>query len=401
MSGTRTKTQDNPQPRGCWRLMWAAHRSARLSFQTLRWLLLTVVVVSALFFDRIAHPVYPGQRGVKWIRFSGGTVLDRSYPEGMHFTFPWDRFIVYDVRIQEISLTSTIYAQDGLAIKVTCSVRFRPTASYLPRLHQDLGPDYVDKVVRPEIISSLRKVLGNYDPAEIYAKDEQGLLDELGTTLRDDLNSKYFTVNEFLVTELELPQQLQQAIQRKLTEEQNELAYRFVLKREQQEKQRRIIEAEGLRRFEQISGLSVFTWRGLDVTERLATSTNAKVILMGTGADQLPVILNADSGPPPGPVPPGPVPPGPDRADAKPANPSNGSDAGASPESHLGPSLPFIPNPQPTSDGNGASVDPNRPAGPRLGPSLPFVPNQPSDTVGRGPQRAPDTAESNRTARPR
>lgn len=260
----------------------------------LKTLLLIVVLVCIIFFNRIVQSVYPGEMGVLWSRLGGGTVLDRTYTEGMYIIWPWDNFYIYDMREQELEQTTLVYARDGLEISVVTSIRFRPTMHYLPRLHQDLGPNYVHKVITPEVTSSVRKVLGNFAPEDIYAKDEEGLIGELNSILREDLNAEFFEVTEFLVKELQLPDRIELAIQRKLEAEQDMLAYRFFLIREKDEKERRIIEAEGLRAFETISGISVLRWRAIKATETIANSPNAKVILAGTGENQLPVLLSAD-----------------------------------------------------------------------------------------------------------
>ncbi len=283
-----------PRPRGWRRLLRAGRRFVAF---VLKMLVVVVLFTIAIFFDRIVHAVHSGHLGVHWQRFGGGTVLDRTYGEGMHITWPWDEFYIYDVRVQHFDQETLVYAQDGLEITARTSIRFRPTLVNLPLLHQEIGPDYVEKIIRPESVSTLRKVLGNYTPEMIYSKDEEGLLAEIGRTLRADLNSQYFEVAAFLVLQLELPAAIEEAVQAKLTEEQKMLSYHFRLEREFDEKERRIIEAEGLAAFEQISGLSILRWRGIEATEHLASSPNAKIILMGTGEGQLPVILNADVNP--------------------------------------------------------------------------------------------------------
>ncbi len=291
------------------RRKWAYRKRRAREFATMagKGLIVVVLFTIVIFFDRIVHSVYPGEIGVLWSRFFGGTQLDDVYREGMVITFPWDEFYKYDVRVQELKRTTVVYAQDGLEITVNTSVRYRPKADQVPRLHQDVGPEYVQKIVEPETISTLRRVLGNYTPEMIYAKDEQGLLLDLSKTLRAELDPEYFVIVEFLVLELRLPSTIENAIKDKLTQEQQMLSYRFRLETEKDEKERRIIEAEGLKAFETISGVPILKWRGIEATETLARSPSSKIVLMGTGGDQLPIILNADVAPPGNAAPP-PVP---------------------------------------------------------------------------------------------
>jgi hypothetical protein len=60
------------------------------------------------------------------------------------------------------------------------------------------------------------------------------------------------------------------------------------------EKRKRAIEAEGISEFEARSHVSILKWRGIEVTEALANSPHSKVIVLGTGADQLPILLSGD-----------------------------------------------------------------------------------------------------------
>ena len=257
-------------------------------------LLLVLLLIVSFFFHDIVHEILPGQRGVLWKRFGGGTQTGESYAEGTLFTWPWDNVYLYDMREQESRQTTVVYAQDGLEITALISVRFRLLSDDLPGLHQEIGPHYIDKVIVSEATSTVRKVLGNYTPEMIYAKDEQGLLTELRATLEQDLNPRFFKLVAILVLDLRLPEGIEVAIQGKLAEEQNMLSYHFRLEREEDETIRRITEAEGIREFEAISGLSILKWRGLEVTEKLAASANAKIVLMGSSEAQLPLLLNAD-----------------------------------------------------------------------------------------------------------
>jgi regulator of protease activity HflC (stomatin/prohibitin superfamily) len=256
----------------------------------------TIAILVVLFFvvltsNRIVHNIGPGERGVLWSRFAGGTVLDRIYGEGMRLILPWDRLYVYNIRVQEIHDTAIVLSSNGLPITVTYSCRYRPYPGTLPELHQQYGPTYADTLVKPEVISALRVVIGNYRPEDIYARDEAGLLDEIFTTLQENLTTDDVVVQDVLVKELRLTPEIESAINQKLVQEQQALAYEFRLKLEDAERQRKTIEAEGVRSFRDISGIDILKWRGIEATLELAKSPNAKIVVLGNGQNQLPIIL--------------------------------------------------------------------------------------------------------------
>jgi prohibitin 1 len=92
-----------------------------------------------------------------------------------------------------------------------------------------------------------------------------------------------------------LPAMLKTSIEAKQQAEQDALRMSFVLQKEKQEAERKRIEAQGIRDFQQVvtQGISqqLLEWKGIEATERLATSTNAKVVIIGNPHNGLPLIL--------------------------------------------------------------------------------------------------------------
>jgi len=115
-------------------------------------------------------------------------------------------------------------------------------------------------------------------------------LDEIFTVLQANLTNHDVVAQDILVKELRLTPELEAAINDKLIQEQNALKYEFTLKSEEGERQRKVIEAQGIRAFSDISRIDILKWRGLQATEALAKSANAKVVVIGSGT-QLPIIL--------------------------------------------------------------------------------------------------------------
>lgn len=246
-----------------------------------------------LFWQSVIVYVYAGQQGVYWSRFLGGT-SDMVLGEGAHLKFPWDDIYIYDVRLSAIHQTTMLLGKDGMEMKIRWSVRFRPIYKRLPELHQTIGPDYAEKAIVPGIISSLRQILGNYTAEEIYAYDEQALLGELETHVEKHFTNYPIYIKNLLILELQLPKEMEDGIVNKLLQKQQMLSYEFRQKSQELEKKRLKTEAEGIKQFEETSDISILKWKGIQATVELAKSPNSKIIVIGTNAQSLPLLLNTD-----------------------------------------------------------------------------------------------------------
>jgi len=104
-------------------------------------------------------------------------------------------------------------------------------------------------------------------------------------------------IEDIIITKITLPETIKASIERKLAAEQLSMEFDYKLMIEEKERQRKAIEASGIREFETVSGISILKWKGLEVTSELAKSENAKIIIMGNGDQDLPILLNTESKP--------------------------------------------------------------------------------------------------------
>ncbi len=113
--------------------------------------------------------------------------------------------------------------------------------------------------------------------------------------LTSQLNQRGLLVENVLLRDIQLPATLKAAIEAKQQAEQESLAMNFRLQKETQEAQRKRIEASGIRDFQQIvaQGItpSLLEWKGIEATESLAKSANAKIVVVGNSKNGLPLIL--------------------------------------------------------------------------------------------------------------
>jgi len=238
----------------------------------------------------------PGEKGVKFKRFSGGIDKEMVYDQGFKVVMPWDKMIVYDVRTKESDDQMEVLSKNGLTIAVELSYRYMPMADKIGDLHDEIGVNYLEQIIKPEIRSATREVIGKYLPEELYSTKREAIQEEIFERTREGVGKKYIILDKVLIREVALPEKLKQAIEQKLEEEQLAFQFDFKLDRERKEAERKTIEAQAKADANRILNASltdkILKDKGIEATMELANSPNAKVVIIGGGDQGLPLILN-------------------------------------------------------------------------------------------------------------
>lgn len=238
----------------------------------------------------------PGHKGVIFKRFSGGLAKDKIYDQGFRVIAPWNKMFIYDVRINEGFEKMEVLSKNGLSITVELSYRFAPISEKIGYLHDEIGADYIRRILQPEIRSATREVIGKYLPEELYSTKREAIQDEIFNATSEAVGPKHLVVDAVLIRSVELPPKLKGAIEQKLEEEQLAFQYEFKLDRERKEAERKIIEAQAKADANKILSASlsdkILRDKGIEATLELAQSPNSKVVIVGGGDEGLPLILN-------------------------------------------------------------------------------------------------------------
>lgn len=240
-----------------------------------------------------------GHGGIVFDSFGQGTQKE-LYGEGLHVLRVGKELIVYDMRVQEMKEELSVLSNNGLDLRVDASVRYRADAPKIFELHTQTGPRYADILVGPIVRSEARKVFGRYAPEEIYSTKREQIEKEIYDEVLRALGGKHVLVEAILVRDVILPEAIRLAIGDKLAEEQRSQKMRFTLDKERQEADRKKIEAEGIATYQSIvrQGLTneYLRLKGIEVTEKLASSPNSKIILVGSGSSGgLPLVYQPDA----------------------------------------------------------------------------------------------------------
>jgi regulator of protease activity HflC (stomatin/prohibitin superfamily) len=224
-----------------------------------------------------------------------GRVNGVVLPEGTHLVNPFAYNNIMDVRTQQVKETATVPSNEGLIITLDTSLLFRLNPAAAADVYQKLGKNYVDVVVEPNLRSTLREVTASHTANALYSGEREKVAQEINQMLATELAKRGVIVENVLLRDIQLPQTLKASIELKQQAEQESLAMSFRLQKERQEAERKRIEAQGIRDFQTTvaQGISpqLLEWKGIEATETLAKSPNAKVVVIGSGKSGLPLIL--------------------------------------------------------------------------------------------------------------
>ncbi len=224
-----------------------------------------------------------------------GNVSDDILHPGLRVVNPLLQIHKMSVRTQEVKETATVPSSEGLIVTLDVSLLFNLDPGKAPDVYRTLGRSYTDVFVEPQLRSHVRGATASFEAKGLYTSARE----VIATRILEDLGPIYvergFVNAAILLRNVDLPDIVAKAIQQKLKAEQEAEQMRFVLLREQQEAERKRIEARGISDFQRIvsQGISepLLRWKGIEATEHLALSQNAKVVIIG-GQNGLPLILN-------------------------------------------------------------------------------------------------------------
>ncbi|KAK3237010.1 hypothetical protein CYMTET_52885 [Cymbomonas tetramitiformis] len=228
-----------------------------------------------------------------------GYVQKRTIPQGVHFKIPFASAHNFSLKTQLIDSSQDVPTSEGLIVKLEVSLLFRVKEEFVGKLYQTVGTNYREVLVLPEVKSTVRALTSRVSAKALYSAGRTDLSDGIVKELNAKLEPRGIIVEEALLRQITLPDLVTRAIEAKLRAEQESQQMEFVIIKEKQEANRKRIEAQGISDFQAIvsEGINaqLLEWKGIEATETLAKSPNAKVVVIGNSQNGLPLILGDGS----------------------------------------------------------------------------------------------------------
>ncbi len=227
-----------------------------------------------------------------------GNVSDQTLKPGVNFVNPMANVVKFDARTQELKEVMNVPSKEGLSVELEISLLYSLSFENANKIYKTVGEDYVEKILIPQFRSVVRGVTAKYEARALYTAEREQLSREMETELSKLVKPRGITLEAAPLRQIILPPGLTNSIEEKLKSEQESQRMQFVLQRETQEAERKRIEAKGIADFQDIvaRGISdqLLKWKGIEATEKLASSNNTKIVVIGSGKDGLPLILGGN-----------------------------------------------------------------------------------------------------------
>lgn len=224
-----------------------------------------------------------------------GRVTGEMLPEGIHLINPLKSVAKLNVQTQSAKESAAVPSNEGLILTLDTSLLYHLDRTKAADVFQKIGVDYDTKVIEPTLRAAVRSATSAHTANALYTNARELVARQIQDELTAELGARGIVAENILLRDVQLPAMLKTSIEAKQQAEQDALRMSFVLQKEKQEAERKRIEAQGIADFQRIVALGIsaqlLQWKGIEATEHLANSPNAKVVLIGSAKTGLPLIL--------------------------------------------------------------------------------------------------------------
>lgn len=242
-----------------------------------------IIIFAVILFYSIFKPfivIRPGNIAVIENKFTG--MEQRVLKPGFHFLIPVvQRPEIYSTQIQTYTMSSVseegqrsgddslvVLTSDGQPVTIDMTVKYRLEQNKVWKLHNDIGINFEDKIIRPTLRSTIRLVVSKYTVVELYSSNPRDIAKTLGLneedlkgkqigryavqadmfeSLTEELIKHFIIITEVNIRDIKFSPEYQQAIEQKQVAQQDAERMNYVLEKSRKEKEQKIIDAEAVK----------------------------------------------------------------------------------------------------------------------------------------------------------
>ena len=275
-------------------VLWnrSRHSAADAAVQLRR---LGFVVAAVVLFLMVMSAVTIIRAGHVGVVDTFGNVSNTTLKSGIQFVNPFAHVEQLSWQLQELKETMDVPSKEGLTMGIEMSVLFHLDQDKAADVYKTIGENYVEKFLEPKFRSITRGVTASYEAKALYTSEREAVAQLIADDLKKEAAPRGIVIESTPMRRLTLPAKITAAIEDKLSADQESQRMTFELTKEKQEAERKRIEAQGVADFQKIvtDGISdkLLQWKGIEATQDLAKSPNAKIVIIGNAKNGLPLVL--------------------------------------------------------------------------------------------------------------
>jgi regulator of protease activity HflC (stomatin/prohibitin superfamily) len=193
-----------------------------------------------------------GEVGVVWTPEG----RPRALPEGQWGIGMGDVATIYNARSQEHGESLEVLAANGLRIVLDTSIRYHIVVPEAVALDHELGAHYYEVLLGPTLRSQARRVVGRYQPEEIYSTQREQIERQIREGMEGAIKGRHVVLEGVLIRNVTLPDSIQAAINDKLQAEQAALKMKFVIAEAEAQGQKELMQTKAQAERDKIAALS-------------------------------------------------------------------------------------------------------------------------------------------------
>jgi len=183
-----------------------------------------------------------GYRGVVFNQITGVAPLVLN--EGFHFKTPvLDKIIKMDVRTSKVEVEADSASKDLQTVQAKIALNYHLLPDAVNRVYQSIGLEYEYRIIDPAIQEAVKAVTAEFTAEELISKRGE-VKNQIKTELGDRLKTYNILVDDFNIINFQFSPEFDNAIEQKVTAEQQALKASRDLDRIKIEAEQKIAQAK-------------------------------------------------------------------------------------------------------------------------------------------------------------
>ncbi len=239
-----------------------------------------MLIALALFLQQCVV-VHPGEMGIKQTL---GKIIGKPNTQGLRWYNPFvSKVVLINIQTVEVFNVLPLPTKEGLSVNAEISLLYHLNPDSVQSVYTKFGTNYEEVMVLSNFRATAREISSRYFAKELYATERNKVERAIAEELTDHISKHGFVIDAVLLKDIILPPQMVQAIQEKVNAEQLALKMEYIIQQAQKEAERKVIEAEGIKKSQLIISESItqkqLDYNQIEMLKTLVNSPNSKIII--------------------------------------------------------------------------------------------------------------------------